>query len=196
MDDTYVVINLLYESEDKINNVFKIIKKHPYINIFRSIHWSRNNDIINFFNYNKLNIFNKKLLSGEYAIWVTYIQCFQKLLNLDSKYKYFIILEDDVILPDNFLELVFKYYLSNKYLDIFGGIKLGHNLVGSIYTRDKIIQILNYIQNNPIEKAIDQQLSNNDLINEPTTHIVDYNKKILSERIESKKVKNIFYFQK
>ena len=27
MDDTYVVINLLYESENKINNVFKIIKK-------------------------------------------------------------------------------------------------------------------------------------------------------------------------
>lgn len=196
MDDTYVVINLLYESEEKVNNIFNILRKHPYINIYKSLHWENKKEILKFLKKNKIIIKNKKLLLGEYAIWVTYIKCFRKLLKLDKKYKYFIVLEDDVIIPNNFLELIYKYYISNNYINIFGSIKLGNYLVGSIYNRSKLEKILFYLENHPIRFPIDLQLMYNDLLNEPSIKLVDYIKEIKSERIKSKKVKNFFNYSK
>ena len=187
-DNIYYGILLLQQSPEKVDHVRKIIKRHPYFNIIPSIHWKTNlEEAINIFKVNNIKLKYNIDYLGELAIWGSYINAFIHFLKTDKKYEYFVLLEDDVIIKSNFRQLINNHYILSNYIRRVGASRLGQYLVGSMYRRDYIKTILLFIQKQGMIGPIDLQLMKYNYLKPFTLRVVDYNKNIKSERLESLK---------
>jgi len=189
-DNIYYGILLLQQSQEKVNHIRKVTKRHPYFNIIPSIHWK--NDLekaINIFKVNDIKLKYNIDYIGELAIWGSYINAFMHFLKTSKKYQYFVLLEDDVIIQSNFRKLINNHYILSGYIKRVGAARLGQYLVGSIYKRDYIKTILLFIKKYGMLGPIDLQLIKYNYLKPYTLCVVDYNKSIRSERLESIKLK-------
>ena len=128
-------------------------------------------------------------------LWITCLK------NYPNK-KYFIILEDDVILPDNFINLIKKYYINTGIIDKAGAVMLCPGKEDELYWNNvykkRIKEILDYIQKYPITGPFDVFLiSQHKFIKRYSSipNLVYYNKNIKSQRhlsFEYKKKEKLF----
>lgn len=200
MDNTLFFVNLLHTNIDKVRHCKNLKKKFPFIKILKSIHWREISKIKKTLKQFKVKSLTKKRYDtrnyknlkikywcrSEIAIWATYLKTFNICLKTNKKYKYFVIFEDDVMLHKNFLKYLNKYYIENKLIDKEGGIRLGRNLVGSIFTREQIKKIFYFVQKYGIFKAIDDQLIEHNILKKFTVKLVEYNRNIKSEQKSSR----------
>ena len=104
--------------------------KHKFIEIF-----DREN-----LTYEDLKIFNKKKLTlGEISLFKKHINTYKKIMNSD--YKYNLIFEDDVILNENFNEILYKglKQLPNNYDMLFIGSGANLHIPKSMIIPNKLI---------------------------------------------------------
>lgn len=188
---------LIRENPRKCAHMYQIFKKHPYIKFFPALYWKTNfKKAVNLFLDLELELTHKTMSMGAFCIWMSNIRLWIKCLKDFPDKNYFIILEDDVLLPNNFIKLVKKYYIDNGLVDKVGGIMLcpkkKFNCIGTLYTRKHLETILDHIKENPINEVLDVYLiQRHKLIKRLLPNIVDYNKFIESVRTQSNSFKHV-----
>lgn len=157
-DILYLVLTL-EQDEDRVENVNNIINEHPYFEKFKAFHWKHDwNQIFEFFNENNIKIdknYNPK--KGKIAVWASTLKAIKFAQN--KEHQYLVILQDDAKINKNFKKQLYNNFIKNNYLDK-PGARLGIYGVGYIVKIDKIQEILNFISNNPIDRASDHYLIN------------------------------------
>ena len=190
---------LLKEEKSKVNYMNSVFNRNKYIKFFPAIYWKTNiqKAIDLFLEYDlKLKCY---LSQGAFCIWMTNIQLWMRCLKKFPKKKYFIILEDDVILPNKFLKLVNKLYIKTGIVDKVGAIMLYPkkpiNCVATLYTRKQLKKILKIVFLFGITNKMDDYLVKDfKFIKKPNINLANYNRKIKSRRETSEKnikLKNI-----
>lgn len=203
MDNIITLCILLKEDKHKCSHMMGVFKKHPYIKFFPAIYWKTNmKKAINLYLNLGLNLKKKNMMLGSFCIWMSNIKLWLTCLKNYPNKKYFIVLEDDVILPSNFIKLIKKYYINTGIINKVGAVMLcprkTMNCIGTLYTRNQIEHILDYIQRYPITGPLDVFLiEHNDFIKRypMIPNLVYYNKNIKSQRhlsFEYKKKKNLY----
>lgn len=187
---------LLKEDNSKVNYMNYVFKKHKYIKFFPAIYWKTNiQKAINLFlEYNlKLKCY---LSQGAFCIWLTNIQLWMRCLKKFPRKKYFIILEDDIILPNQFLKFVNNLYIKTGIVDKVGAVMLYPkkpiNCVATLYTRKQIKKILHAVFSNGITNRLDDYLIvDKKFVKRPNINLANYNRKIKSRRVTSEKNKHL-----
>ena len=190
---------LLKEEKSKVNYMNSVFNRHKYIKFFPAIYWKTNvQKAINLFLEYDLKL-KCHLSQGAFCIWMTNIQLWIRCLKKFPKKKYFIILEDDVILPNKFLKLVNKLYIKTGIVDKVGAIMLYPkkpiNCVATLYTSKQLKKILKIVFLFGITNRMDDYLVKDfKFIKKPNINLAKYNRKIKSRRETSeknRKLKNI-----
>ena len=203
MNDIMTLCILLKEDKFKCGHMLQVFKKHPYIKFFPAIYWKTNiKKAIKLYLELGLNLKKKDMMLGSFCIWMSNIKLWLTCLKDYPNKKYFIVLEDDVILPNNFINLIKKYYIKTGIIDKAGAVMLcpgkKMNCIGTMYTQKRIKEILDYIQKYPITGPFDVFLiSQHKFIKRYSLipNLVYYNKNIKSQRhlsFEYKKKKNLY----
>ena len=146
MNSIITLCILLKEIKSKVNYMSYVSKKHKYIKFFPAIYWKTNiQKAIDLFSDYNLTL-KCYLSQGAFCIWLTNILLWSKCLKQFPNKKYFIIMEDDVILPNRFLNLVNRLYIKTGIVDKVGAVMLFPkkpiNCVATLYTRKQLKNIL------------------------------------------------------
>jgi hypothetical protein len=188
---------LLRENSNKCAYMQEVYKKHSYIKFFPAFYWKTNFEkAVNLFINLDLKLTHETMSMGAFCIWMSNIKLWITCLKDYSDKDYFIILEDDVVLPNNFISLVKKYYIDNGLADKYGGIMLcpqkKFNCIGTLYTKKQLEKILDHIKTHPISEVLDVYLiQRHRLIYRLLPNIVDYNRHIESVRTASNNFKRL-----
>ena len=95
---------------------------------------------------------------GRRALWLSNIKVFEYFLK--SRYKYLIVQQDDSIVPENFQEILNKDYINHKDFLKLGGVRLGQYASCNLYNKFCITNILETINQYPIDRGLDHYISN------------------------------------
>lgn len=196
MNKTLYKVILVKESEQKKNHYLKLKEKNSYLDKFKAIYWKNNlKEAKQIFSNNRIRIGNNGIKRvGVYCIWASNIKLWLQFLRNPKykKYKYLVVLEDDVIIKDNFRQKIQKKIINSGLLKRNGAIlltNLGHaTFLGVIYKRSYIKKILQYLRSYGIRRPIDIQMLGHKIVKRKGINFIDYNRKIKSERRKSTKI--------
>lgn len=186
---------LIIESNHKKKNFFLLKNKINKIKYFKAFYWKTNMEsALDFLKFHNIEIKNLRLSPGALCIWASYLNMFINFVENSDK-DYLISLEDDVILPRKF-ELIIKKLISNNKIKKIGAFNLNkkkYNLIGTIYYKPYLKNIIELIKKKGIFTAIDVFLLNYNIVKRTKFNYLTYNKNIKSLRINSHKInlKNI-----
>ena len=153
--DKIYIINLIRCSERKQNMIAKL--ENEKIHNYEFIDAIDKNELTTEFENLKKNKKTQIITAGHYACSKSHIKVLNKIL--DSEYENVLILEDDVMFRDNFIEKINNLQISNYDIVYFGGL-INHNklYVDGWAKQNEIMGMYAYMVNKNIIPNIIQKI--------------------------------------